>query len=75
MIEYTGETVRPPIADQREHRIYNSLVVRTTLDFLSDYLASSFFCEIKYTITFLLKFIYQGIYFSSCLFLFLNHHF
>uniref|UniRef100_A0A2P2L8Z9 Uncharacterized protein n=1 Tax=Rhizophora mucronata TaxID=61149 RepID=A0A2P2L8Z9_RHIMU len=27
VIEYTGELVRPPIADRREHFIYNSLVV------------------------------------------------
>lgn len=27
VIEYTGEIVRPPIADRREHLIYNSLVV------------------------------------------------
>lgn len=28
VIEYTGELVRPPIADKREHLIYNSMVVR-----------------------------------------------
>lgn len=27
VIEYTGEVVRPPVADRREHLIYNSLVV------------------------------------------------
>lgn len=27
VIEYTGELVRPPVADRREHFIYNSLVV------------------------------------------------
>lgn len=27
VIEYTGELVRPPVADRREHLIYNSLVV------------------------------------------------
>jgi len=27
VIEYTGELVRPPIADRRERFIYNSLVV------------------------------------------------
>lgn len=29
VIEYTGELVRPPIADRRERLIYNSLVVST----------------------------------------------
>lgn len=28
MIEYTGELVRPSIADKRERLIYNSMVVR-----------------------------------------------
>jgi len=28
MIEYTGELVRPSIADKREQLIYNSMVVR-----------------------------------------------
>ncbi|XP_078433868.1 histone-lysine N-methyltransferase TRX1-like isoform X2 [Wolffia australiana] len=36
VIEYTGETVRPPIADQREHLIYNSLVGAGTYMFRID---------------------------------------
>ncbi|XP_065866226.1 histone-lysine N-methyltransferase ATX2-like isoform X2 [Euphorbia lathyris] len=36
MIEYTGELVRPPIADRREHFIYNSLVGAGTYMFRID---------------------------------------
>ncbi|XP_058183847.1 histone-lysine N-methyltransferase ATX2 isoform X2 [Rhododendron vialii] len=36
VIEYTGELVRPPIADRREHLIYNSLVGAGTYLFRID---------------------------------------
>ncbi|XP_042480211.1 histone H3-lysine(4) N-trimethyltransferase ATX1-like [Macadamia integrifolia] len=36
VIEYTGELVRPPIADRREHFIYNSLVGAGTYMFRID---------------------------------------
>lgn len=36
VIEYTGELVRPPIADRREHLIYNSLVGAGTYMFRID---------------------------------------
>ncbi|KVH88382.1 FY-rich, C-terminal [Cynara cardunculus var. scolymus] len=36
VIEYTGEIVRPPIADRREHLIYNSLVGAGTYMFRID---------------------------------------
>ncbi|RAL54385.1 hypothetical protein DM860_001513 [Cuscuta australis] len=36
IIEYTGELVRPPIADRREHLIYNSLVGAGTYMFRID---------------------------------------
>lgn len=36
VIEYTGELVRPPVADIREHRIYNSLVGAGTYMFRID---------------------------------------
>ncbi|CAI0397255.1 unnamed protein product [Linum tenue] len=36
MIEYSGELVRPPIADRREHLIYNSLVGAGTYMFRID---------------------------------------
>jgi hypothetical protein len=35
MIEYIGELVRPPISDIRERRIYNSLVVSFSSEFVS----------------------------------------
>ncbi|KAG8369538.1 hypothetical protein BUALT_Bualt14G0023900 [Buddleja alternifolia] len=34
VIEYTGELIRPPVADRREHMIYNSLV-NLTLEYLN----------------------------------------
>ncbi|XP_071696799.1 histone H3-lysine(4) N-trimethyltransferase ATX1-like [Rutidosis leptorrhynchoides] len=36
VIEYTGEIVRPPVADRREHLIYNSLVGAGTYMFRID---------------------------------------
>ncbi|KMT11027.1 hypothetical protein BVRB_5g112470 [Beta vulgaris subsp. vulgaris] len=36
VIEYTGEVVRPPVADRREHLIYNSLVGAGTYMFRID---------------------------------------
>ncbi|XP_021733247.1 histone-lysine N-methyltransferase ATX1-like [Chenopodium quinoa] len=36
VIEYTGELVRPPVADRREHLIYNSLVGAGTYMFRID---------------------------------------